>query len=159
MSIGSQKDNIGLFSEMFATLAQAVMQSLSIEELGLTPLQLMTVIVVYNHPGQTMTVLASNLGTTGPQLSRTIKALESKELVQRQPNPQNRRQINVVPTSEGTVVAERHMRSVQAKISTRLAGLTPADRHRLDADLADAIRLFAKVGIMHTEPNTHQNGD
>ncbi|MFD1483682.1 MarR family winged helix-turn-helix transcriptional regulator [Lacticaseibacillus baoqingensis] len=150
--ISKEPNNTALFSELFAVLAQAVMQNLTIEALELTPLQLLTVIVVYNHPKQSMSALAAELGTTGPQLSRTIKALEQKALVHRQPNPNNRRQINVMPTAEGRLVAEKHSQSVQAKITKRLTALSPADRTQLDRDLADAIKLFAKAGIVPPTP-------
>ena len=72
MGNATSDDHIELFGQLFATLAQGLMQNLSIEEIGLTPQQIMTLIMVYSHPGITMSNLAELMGTTAPQLTRTI---------------------------------------------------------------------------------------
>lgn len=146
--------NIELFGQLFATLAQALMQNLSIEELDLTPQQIMTLVMVYSHPGVAMSQLAKRMGTTAPQLTRTIHSLETRDFVRREHNAANRRIVNVQRTAAGDAVVEAHMRRVQQRIAQRLAGLSPHDHQRLDADMKDAIDLFAKIGIVRLDPPT-----
>ncbi len=144
-------DHIELFGQLFATLAQGLMQNLSIEELGLTPQQIMTLIMVYSHPGITMSKLAELMGTTAPQLTRTIAALEAQSFVKRERNPHNRRQVLVMRTKAGDAVAEAHMRKVQRRINDRLAELSSADHNQLNDAMQTAIQLFAKVGIVRMD--------
>lgn len=141
-------DDVELFGQMFATLAHGMFQNFDLAELQLTPQQVMTLIMVYAHPGNTMSQLADLLGTTAPQLTRTIRALEARDLVTRRHNPDNRREVNVFRTKAGDAVAEAHMRHVQSRIESRLSGLSNTDRQRLTADLRDGIHILAKVGIV-----------
>lgn len=157
MGNATPNDHIELFGQLFATLAQGLMQNLSIEELGLTPQQIMTLIMVYSHPGITMSKLTELMGTTAPQLTRTIAALEAQTFVKRVHNPDNRRQVLVMRTKAGDVVAEAHMRKVQSRINARLAGLSAADHAQLNDAMQTAITLFAKVGIVRMDPPHHEN--
>ena len=144
-------DNVELFGQLFATLAQGLMQNLSIEELDLTPQQIMTLVTVYSHPGVSMSELAKLMGTTAPQLTRTISSLEARNFVSRTHNPANRRIVNVSRTAAGAAVVEAHMQQVQARITARLSDLTPADHEKLDVAMADIIALLAKVDIVRLE--------
>ncbi|WP_125711294.1 MarR family winged helix-turn-helix transcriptional regulator [Lacticaseibacillus porcinae] len=155
MGNATSDEHIELFGQLFATLAQGLMQNLSIEELGLTPQQIMTLIMVYSHPGITMSKLAELMGTTAPQLTRTIAALEAQNFVERIHNPENRRQVLVMRTKAGDAVAEAHMRKVQGRINARLAGLSATDHVKLNDAMQTAIHLFAKVGIVRMDPTEH----
>lgn len=152
-------EHLELFGQLFATLTQGLLQSLSIEELGLTPQQLMTLIMVYSHPGMTMSKLAELLGTTAPQLTRTIAALEAKNLVKRVHNPHNRRQVLVMRTKAGDSLSEAHMRKVQDRLNKRLAGLSADDHDQLNDAMQTVIAIFAKAGIVrmdspHPQPSS-----
>lgn len=159
MGNATSDDHIELFGQLFATLAQGLMQNLSIEEIGLTPQQIMTLIMVYSHPGITMSSLAELMGTTAPQLTRTIAALEAQNFVKRVHNPDNRRQVLVMRTKAGDLVAEAHMRKVQSRINQRLSGLSATDHDQLNEAMQTAIHLFSKVGIVRMDPphNPHQS--
>ncbi|WP_461213463.1 MarR family winged helix-turn-helix transcriptional regulator [Lacticaseibacillus sp. GG6-2] len=146
------QDNVELFGQLFATLAQGVLQNLSIEELDLTPQQIMTLVMVYSHEGASMSRLTTLMGTTAPQLTRTMQSLETRYLVRREHNVDNRRVVNVYRTTAGDAIVEAHMRRVQARIAARLKDLSAQDHHRLDADMADIISLFAKIGIVSLKP-------
>ncbi len=153
------QDNVELFGQLFATLTQGLLQNLSIKELDLTPQQIMTLVMVYSHPGASMSDLTAKMGTTAPQLTRTIHSLEARDFVRRKHNPDNRRVVNVYRTAAGDAVVEAHMRRVQARIAQRLAGLSEADHHRLDADMQDIIALFAKIGIVSIKPGAEPLAD
>ncbi|WP_225046939.1 MarR family winged helix-turn-helix transcriptional regulator [Lacticaseibacillus kribbianus] len=141
-----------LFANLFVTLAQAVSQNLSLAHLGLSNLELITVITVYTHPGIAMSALAEQMGISGPQLSRTIGQLEARDLVRRAHNPANRRVVNVMRTTAGVKLAEDHMAMVQQRLAERLAGLSAADHAALAKHLGATIDLLAKVGIVQLPP-------
>lgn len=141
-------EDIALLGQLFITMAHEALHNSDLEELQLTPQQIMTLIVVYAHPGCTMSALATLLGTTAPQLTRTIHALVKRDLVARQPNPQNRRQINILRTKAGDAIAEAHMRRVQARIEQHFTNLSAQDRSQLTADVQDIIRLLTKAKFM-----------
>ncbi|WP_461226806.1 MarR family winged helix-turn-helix transcriptional regulator [Lacticaseibacillus suihuaensis] len=141
-----------LFANLFTTLAQAVIQSLSQTPLGLSELELITVITVYSRPGITMSELAHELGISAPQLSRTVGQLEAHDLVRREHNQTNRRKVNVMRTAAGKALAESQMTLVQAKLAERLAGLSPAEHTALADHLEATIALLAKVGLVQLPP-------
>lgn len=152
MNNDQPNDNVDLFSQLFVASAQAIVHNLAIEELDLTPLQILTLMTVFTHPGTTMSHLADGIGVSSAQMSRTVRELESRGLVKRAHNPKNRRIVNVLRTEAGEAVAEQHMHTVQTRLAARLAGLDPTDRDQLTMNLSSAIDILAKVGIVKVDP-------
>jgi MarR family transcriptional regulator for hemolysin len=151
----SEKDNTSLFAEMFVTTAQAVFQSINLKELNLTSLSLMTMMLIYSHSGITMSELATAVGVSNAQLSRTVSKLEERGLVERRHNDKNRRIVNVFQTVAGQKMAQEQVGIVRANLSQRLANLLPDEREELRTHFLASMSLLAKVGIVKS-PNPHE---
>ena len=73
--------------------------------------------------------LARALLVTPPTMTRTLDALVERGLVERQPEPANRRQIALLITPEGQALVDRYEAVITAHLHTLIAPL-PADRQK-----------------------------
>lgn len=73
--------------------------------------------------------LARALLVTPPTMTRTLDALVERGLVERQPEPANRRQIALVITPEGQALVDRYEAVISAHLHTLIAPL-PVDRQK-----------------------------
>jgi DNA-binding MarR family transcriptional regulator len=71
--------------------------------------------------------LARALLVTPPTMTRTLDALVERGLVERHPDPANRRQIALQITAEGQALVDRYEAVISAHLHTLIAPL-PADR-------------------------------
>lgn len=145
--------NTQALGQMFFTLSQAITQNRSLEEFDLTRLQVMTLRKVYQHPGISMSELATSTGISRAQLTRLITSLEARELVQRQHNQTNRRVVNVYGTTKGQTVMVEHMELIQKRIQAHVDTLTPVEQTALSTHLSASIQLMIKAGIIKADTN------
>ncbi|MFC6171819.1 MarR family winged helix-turn-helix transcriptional regulator [Loigolactobacillus jiayinensis] len=145
----SQSQSLG---EMFFNLSQAITQNRSLEEFNLTRLQAMTLSKVYQHPGVSMSQLATNTGISRAQLTRLITTLETRQLVQRKHNQTNRRIVNVYGTPKGQTVIAKHMQLIQDRIDAHVQTLPPEEQAALSTHLHESMRLMIKAKII--DPDT-----
>jgi DNA-binding MarR family transcriptional regulator len=89
--------------------------------------------------------LAQRMGTSAPTASRAVDALAELGLVERDPDPTDRRAITIELTEEGRRSVEERKARVYAAFRPAAAALSPADREqlaellaRLAAELSDA---------------------
>jgi DNA-binding MarR family transcriptional regulator len=75
--------------------------------------------------------LAEREGVNPTMLSRVVAALEAAGLVQRLPDPQDRRAALVAATAAGARLYERLQRERASLIAEYVTGLSPSDAHRL----------------------------
>src|SRR6476646_7883619 len=88
--------------------------------------------------------LAQRMGTSAPTASRAVDALAELGLVERDPDPTDRRAIAIELTEEGRRSVEERKARVYAAFRPAAAALSPADREqraellaRLAANLSD----------------------
>jgi DNA-binding MarR family transcriptional regulator len=81
--------------------------------------------------------LARALLVTPPTMTRTLDALAERGLVERQPDPANRRQVALVITSEGQALVDRYEAMITAHLHTLIAPLPPDRQQRLLLALQD----------------------
>ncbi|GIV55293.1 MAG: MarR family transcriptional regulator [Candidatus Kapaibacterium sp.] len=76
---------------------------------GLYPLQLQVLMLCAARRGRALapTGLAAELNVSAPTMSDTLAALERKGLIERKPNPEDRRGVFVLLTAQGERVLER----------------------------------------------------
>jgi DNA-binding MarR family transcriptional regulator len=80
--------------------------------------------------------LAARMGTSAPTASRAVDVLVEQGLVERVPDPEDRRALQIELTAAGgALVADRKARAVAA-LQPAVAPLSRADRDRLDELLA-----------------------
>ncbi|WDF83231.1 MarR family transcriptional regulator [Lacticaseibacillus pabuli] len=99
--------------------------------IGISRLQGMALRLVNERSGITMTELAAQMWSTNSQLTGIITALEGKGLVARERNPDNRRVVNVMPTTQGLAVIQRNIAAVASRYEAQLGSLTPAEHEEV----------------------------
>jgi DNA-binding MarR family transcriptional regulator len=115
-------------------LRQASAESLA--RWDLTPSQFRALRVLLRHASMRPSELSSHLHIAPRSTTEVLDGLEAKGLVERRPDPHDRRATLVVPTSRGTDVAA-DIRSASGSEAERVFDpLSPGDR----ADLARILR-------------------
>jgi DNA-binding MarR family transcriptional regulator len=101
-------------------------------DLGLSKLQLILLVGVFEHPGIGVAELARLENLRGPTVSPQIKALEAAGIVARgPPNPDDRRRIGLVATEKGREIVETLRRNRTDWLTRRIAELSPESRRAL----------------------------
>lgn len=96
-----------------------------------TPGQARALRVVIEHASPRLSVLAERLRIAPRSATEVVDALEALGLVQRQPDPTDRRAACVVPTEAGLRLGER-AEATRQRAADRLLGVLPAgDREEL----------------------------
>ena len=87
--------------------------------------------------------LAQRIGASDPTVSRAVDGMVSAGIVERGPDPDDRRAVLHVATSKGRDWVERRRQEVEAALATAIESFSPADRVRLStliAELNDELR-------------------
>lgn len=116
--------------------------------IGISRLQGMALRLVNERSGVTMTELAAQMGSINSQLTGIITALRGKGLVAREWNPDNRRVVNVMPTTQGLAVIQRNIATVASRYEAQLGSLTPAEQTQLLKKLQGSVSLLEKADIL-----------
>ena len=117
------------FRSVNRLLRQAAMQSLARWEI--TPSQFRALRMLMHHGALRPSVLSEKLGIAPRSTTEVLDGLETKGLIERRPDPQDRRATLVAPTDHGTVVGDQ-IREARGNESERVfAKLTPDDRAQL----------------------------
>ncbi len=80
--------------------------------------------------------LAEIEGLPSPAMTRLADKLEEAGLIARRTNPDDRRGVHLVPTTEGAELLDRRAQVGNAWLAERLAGLSRADRLALERAVA-----------------------
>jgi DNA-binding MarR family transcriptional regulator len=95
--------------------------------------------------------LARALLITPPTMTRTLDALVERGLVERQPDPANRRQVALAITPEGRALVERYEGVITAHLHTLVAPLPPDRQERLLLALQDL------GALLHDDPGMDED--
>ena len=85
------------------------------------------------------TAIAERLIVTTASVTSLLDTLERRGLVERQPDPTDRRRLLIVITQDGKAIVDQFLPEVVALQTAALATLTEAQRHQL-------VELLATVG-------------
>ena len=102
---------------------------------GLTPSQLSALATVHNHGPLTLGTLAEREQVAPPSITKVVTKLEADGLLQRTPDPVDRRFSNVQTTAAGAELVNESRRRKTAWLTEQIHELTDEDRHRLAAAL------------------------
>jgi DNA-binding MarR family transcriptional regulator len=113
-------------------------------ESGLTPSLLSALSTIRVHGTLTLGALADHERVAPPSVTKLVSRLEAGGLVERTPDPSDRRVWRVAITVEGeALVADLHRRKT-AWLAARIGELEPADQARLAAALDVLDRLTVR---------------
>lgn len=125
------------FRSVARLLRQASVESLS--QWDLTPSQFRALRAVLHHDALRPSELSDHLRIAPRSTTEVLDDLAAKGLVERRPDPEDRRATLVTPTEHGKVVAEQ-IRSARGSESARVfAKLTPDDRAQLARILGELL--------------------
>lgn len=131
--------SVGMFEDACKTLA-------------LTPTQYGTMVIINAKAAQDQSSVARQLGIDKVTVMRVLKGLESRGLLTRSVNEQDRRQYFLTLTEDGASVlgqAHRLAESVQDKLLSVLPEGEGEVLLRVLHDWADALEPFARVPMDH----------
>jgi len=132
-------------AERLLNLAPKMMQTLRVEMRAgrppeLTVPQFRTLVFYDNHPGGTLSEAADHLGLGMPSASKVVETLVMRRLLQRAPNAQDRRRVDIALTPAGADVLARSRGEATAVFTRRLKHLSD-----LELDV-----LYAVLGTLQT---------
>jgi DNA-binding MarR family transcriptional regulator len=125
-------------------------RSLADVEDNVTVTQFRTLVVLDSHGGINLNTLAALLDVTPSTALRMIDRLLIAELVTRQDNPANRREVLLALTKQGKRIVDRVTTSRRREITRIVTAMPDIQR----ADLITALRAFAEAaGEPDPEPS------
>ena len=101
------------------------------EDVPVTPSQLVLLDWVAASPGCGVQEMATGLGLTPPTVSVGVRRLEEAGLLERQPNPQDGRSIQLFLTPQGETLNQRAQDFRRGRVRRLLSGLTPQEQETL----------------------------
>jgi MarR family transcriptional regulator, lower aerobic nicotinate degradation pathway regulator len=123
---------------------QQIAVSIFIEEcraFDLTPVQYASLIAIHTHPGIDATRLSAVIAFDRSTLGNVIERLQSKGLIERKPDSEDKRVKLLTITKQGAALLREIMPAVDRAQARMLQPLKPADRKTLMALLGQLVDL------------------
>ena len=132
---GSAADLVPELEALFALLART--GSGQDDGPALTSTQRVVLIELVSAGPLRLGALATRIGASDPTVSRAVDGMVAAAIVERKPDPDDRRAVLHVATAKGRDWVERRRREVEAALAVALESFSPADRVRLATLLAE----------------------
>lgn len=110
-------------------------------EIGISPTQMSALAAIERHGSMTLGELAAHERVQPPSITAVVTRLEDQGLVERRPDPGDRRVARVEVTREGHKLVARSRSRKDAELDRRLGALTDDER----ATLADATAILERL--------------
>lgn len=133
-----------LFHEIYVLLDDGDRRTLA--GAALTPLEFAVLQRLDTIDGRRLTDVGAELLCVKSTITRVVDRLEGAGLVQRMPDPEDRRAQRVTLTSEGVLVRDRALALHQESVARRFTGLDEQEQHTLTV-LLEKVRAGLKVHL------------
>ena len=110
-------------------------------EIGISPTQMSALVAIERHGSMTLGELAAHERVQPPSITAVVTRLEDQGLVERRPDPGDRRVARVEVTRDGHKLVARSRSRKDAELDRRLGALTDDER----ATLADATAILERL--------------
>jgi DNA-binding MarR family transcriptional regulator len=133
----------GLVHELELLFSLLARTGTGVDGPALTSTQRVVLIELVSAGPLRLRTLAVRTGASDPTVSRAVDGLVAAGIVERRPDPDDRRAVLHVATTKGRKWVEQRRREVAAALDTALGGMPAADRAqlvRLVAALNDELR-------------------
>ncbi|MGY4707709.1 MarR family winged helix-turn-helix transcriptional regulator [Candidatus Bipolaricaulota sp. J31] len=115
-----------------------------LRDVGISPPQCALLDWIARNEGARLREIATGLGVTPPTVSVALRRLEELGLVERRPDPRDRRAVRFTLTPEGKALQRRAAGFKHRRARTLLAPLSPAERETLVRLLEKALSALEK---------------
>ncbi len=132
----SQLDDLAYLFQHTAAMTHRQADQVLQERLGIGMAQFKILGLLERHPGMPQNVLAARLGQTEASISRQMKVLQEKGMLEVMVNPKNRRQHNAATTPKGMKLTAA-AREVLATYHAPVFAQFNEKQQRLLADVLD----------------------
>lgn len=146
--MNEQKAEVSVFMELFAMLSKIIFDGLDINDVKLSKMELLVLLILDGHPGISMSTIAKEMSTSKVQVSRLISSLEKNQAVKRQHNKENRRIVNVFLTPHGDTIIRQKKEQVQSHIAKKLIHFKEEDLDLFEIHLNALIKILARYEII-----------
>jgi len=119
------------FFELMKRIRKLGLDNYSLEEIEISPAQMTLLEWIAANPGCGVQDIADGLGLSTPTISIGIRKLEQHEIVERKPNPSDRRGVNFFLTQLGRETQEKIQNSHRNKFHQLLFGLSAKEQKTL----------------------------
>ena len=109
---------------------------------GLSPSLQSALATIYHHGPLTLGALAEREAVAPPSITKVVAKLEAQQLVQRTPDPTDRRFSHVQTTPEGDAFVAEDRRRRTAWLAAQVADLPEDDKRRL-VDALDVLDVLS----------------
>ena len=133
--------------DLFDRLRRLAFSQHPLQDSGVTMPQLALLDWVAASPGCGVQEIADGLGLTAPTVSVGVRRLEKAGLLERQPDPQDGRAIQLFLTTQGQALCQRARAFRRDKMQRLLKGLTPEESATLLTLLERAISAAGKEAM------------
>jgi DNA-binding MarR family transcriptional regulator len=148
-------DGATLVSELEQLFSSLARTGTGLADGALTTTQRLALIELVDGGPLRLGALAERIGATDPTVSRAVDGLVDAGIVERQPDPLDRRAVLHLATAQGQAWVTRRRGEVAAALDEALSRLTPADRARLlsligmlNSELADTRRSVGYPALL-----------
>ncbi len=123
-------DQLADLTHLFKSrLRQAVQQDGG----GLAPMEAKVLMFFARHPGSTASDLVEHSGRDKAQVTRLVQLLVDRDLLQREPDPNDRRQQRLTPTAQGAALQRVLHRHRQRLGQSMVKGLAADELEQLSS--------------------------
>ncbi|HNX17285.1 MAG TPA: MarR family winged helix-turn-helix transcriptional regulator [Methanoregula sp.] len=112
---------------------------------GIQVAQIHTLGVLMRHKAMPMSEIGSRLYISRPYMTRLADVMIADGLVERQPDPVDRRVINLAITTKGKKYLKESVSGYKQDLKNSLSGLDDDDIRTLCAALEDTYRILVKL--------------
>jgi DNA-binding MarR family transcriptional regulator len=133
------------FEEQYNEKLASLFTAMKGEGLELTRSQVKAMYMLLGRPGQTPTELGEAMRMTKASLTGILDVLEAEGLVRRAEDESDRRRSPAYLTAAGRKLCERNVRELDAKLGSRFAALSPAERSDFARCLVEAAAYLRKL--------------
>lgn len=141
-----EPDLVAQLFDMFESLKNAMSRGLAAGGTsGLTPLEINILELAEAMPGCTQRALVEAARKDKGQMARLLRQLENRGFLEKEPDPENRRQnmLRVTPAARPFIAASREVRQTIDAAATRTLG--PEQREQLGALVARMRNVLDEV--------------
>ena len=110
---------------------------------GTTWPQFRTLFILRRRPDASLGQVADRLGLSPATCSQMIDGLVSRQLVSREPCPDDRRRVAISLTMQGEALLAAHRADKERRMAERLAGLNEAERRAVHEAMQALSKAFA----------------